>query len=298
MSRLLQDCEKLPVIKYLPVTAGVELPVDIASNFSTDQKYLLQICHAVATGQCPQDLADKKPGKLHNARWLTKASRILRLYIATSKPNVKLKSLVEFIMEVYAPVWFAIRKNPDCFMGSKHQFLMIKLSRSLPNEVRNVIDPVIQNNAYFAHCENVLLSMMMDDNLETRIEALRLIKSCRSKPETDVRRFNVPKINFEATEYTEMIEWDVVTEPPIIKNIPNKGLEDLVMTNSPLLKKILDFPCHTQAVERHVAMVTEAVAAQFNPQDQDARVRSRLESRSAMPTFRKKSDWNVSDSCH
>lgn len=110
ISKQLFECENLPVVRFSPVTTGAELPVYIAAVLSTDQKYLLQICQAVASGHCPPELANAKPGKIYNSRWLTKASRILRLYIGTSRPNAKLRNLVEFLMKVYAPVWFAIRK--------------------------------------------------------------------------------------------------------------------------------------------------------------------------------------------
>lgn len=162
-------------------------------------------------------------------------------------------------------------------MGAKHLFLTIKLSRYLQTEVKLVIDSYIRRNGFFAHCENVLLAMMADENIENRIEALRLIKNCRLEPETDIRRFEVPKMNFDASDYTKMIEWDVVTEPPIVRNIPIEELENFIMTNFYLLKQILNFPCHTQAVERHVQEVTKAAAAQYDPKDQDARVKSRLQ---------------------
>lgn len=296
LSKKIVDCEKLPLVEYLPVSPGADLPEDINTDLSTDEKYLLQICNAVAGGQCSEELTNKKPGRVHHAQWLTTACRMLRLYVSTLNPNEKLKNLVEVVMKVYAPVWFAIRKNPDCYMGAKHVFLRRKLLRCSKKEVTNVIDQVISRNAFFAHCENILLAMMTDEDIEFRIRALRIIRNCRSKPEIDVRVFRVPKINFQASEYTELITWDNVTEPPIIKCIPNDQLEDLVMTNFYSLKEVLNFPCHTQAVERHIKLVTEASKSVTGPEARDAKIKTVLLSRSAMPHFQTKSNWNIPDS--
>lgn len=64
-------------------------------DFSTDAKYLLQIATAVSTGSCSVSLGNLKPGPIHNARWLTTASRVLRLYIASKKSSKNLLALAK-----------------------------------------------------------------------------------------------------------------------------------------------------------------------------------------------------------
>lgn len=78
---LLQNCEMLPVKCFVPILVSWidELNLTEVGSLSTDQQYLLDICKAVSSGDFPQNLANKKPGKLHQARWLTTASRTLRL---------------------------------------------------------------------------------------------------------------------------------------------------------------------------------------------------------------------------
>ena len=41
--------------------------------------------------------------------------------------------------------------------------MMIKNLRYQMDELKAIVDPVIQRNSYFAHPENLLLSMMTDD---------------------------------------------------------------------------------------------------------------------------------------
>ena len=38
-----------------------------------------QLCSAVLPGHCLHDLANKEPGKMSHARWLTTANRVLKL---------------------------------------------------------------------------------------------------------------------------------------------------------------------------------------------------------------------------
>jgi len=54
-------------------------------NLFTDVFYLYRIAKAVSEGLCSKDVANMKPGKIVHSRWLTKASRILRLYVANHR---------------------------------------------------------------------------------------------------------------------------------------------------------------------------------------------------------------------
>ena len=48
------------------------------------------------------------------------------------------------------------------------------------------------------------------------------------------------------------------------------------------------YPCHTQAVERHIKLVTEALAAVCGKESRDGFIRVRLESQAKMPKFETK----------
>lgn len=136
---------------------------EMAKDLSTDQQYLYKIVSAVISGEFPEDLGNKSPGKLSHARWITRANRILRLYVSTEEPSENLKTLATFVVKVYAPSWFLIKNKPSCKDGTRHLFIIIKASRYLPETLKKIIDPVIQRNGYFAHPEGILLAMITDD---------------------------------------------------------------------------------------------------------------------------------------
>jgi hypothetical protein len=83
-----KDITSMPIVKFSPVNGNIqEISEDISKSLSTDQKYLHDICLVVQLGVVPPKLASRSPGALHHARWLTRANRILRLYISTKTPS-------------------------------------------------------------------------------------------------------------------------------------------------------------------------------------------------------------------
>ena len=61
-------------------------------------------------------------------RWITSASCILRLYAQTKNPSKWLVKMVGYILNIYAPALFTIRKSPNITNGSRHLFNMIQLA--------------------------------------------------------------------------------------------------------------------------------------------------------------------------
>lgn len=159
---------------------NTELPEVTQNDLSTDQKYLFQMCCAIRDGNCPTNLATKDPGKMSHARWLTTANRVLRLYVSTINPSLNLPILTEYIIKVYSPVWFAIKTKPLIYDGARHLWKAIKASRIFSDKVKKVIDKVFQDNAYFAHPENILLAMLTDSRQYIRQLAVRRIMKARS----------------------------------------------------------------------------------------------------------------------
>ena len=54
-----------------------------------------------------------------HSRWLTKANRILRLYVSQDDPSTALQLVTLFIVQVYVPEWFFIKTKPSCKDGPK-----------------------------------------------------------------------------------------------------------------------------------------------------------------------------------
>lgn len=172
----------------------------MANDLSTDQQYLHKIVSAVILGVFPIDLENKSPGKLAHARWITRANRILQLYVANEKPTDNLITLTTFVVKVYVPSWFLIKSKPSCKDGTRHLFNIIITSRYLPETLKKIIDPVIQRNGYFAHPERILLAMITDERKHIReLAARRILKARNMSHPLMSRLFQVPLINFNAT---------------------------------------------------------------------------------------------------
>jgi hypothetical protein len=293
IGKALATCETLPVVCFEKIE--VDMPTVTLKNLSTDQHYLWEICNAVSTGQCSVGLLKKSPGTMSHSRWLTTANRLLRLYIASEEPSENLKTLVLYVIKVYAPLWFRIKMKPSCKDGTKHLFHAILSSRYLSTELRNIIDPVLQRNGYFGHPENVLIAMISDERKRVRELGLRRILKARMNKRTSLREFVVPNLNFDASDYFEMIDWTVVeiTEHPLTADISEDDIRLFVKSGGASTIEFPRFPCHTQAVERCVKLVTKASLAVCGTASRDGFIRSRLESRQVMPVFHTKSQYRL-----
>ena len=104
-----------------------------------------------------------------------------------------------------------------------------------------------------------------------------------------VRRFIVPKINFKAETYVDLIDWQNTqfTEPPLTVSFSEHDLSDLI--RNPL--SIPHFTCHTQAVERAIRIVTEAAGAVIDPEARDGYIRQKIKSRKVISRFDSKKDF-------
>jgi hypothetical protein len=289
IGKLLPTVEHMEVVDFAAINSNV--PAIFKSDLSTDQRYLYDMCRAVHIGQCSESLSDRSPGVMVHSRWLTTANRILRLYISTSNPSVQLVTLTTFVLKVYAPMWFAIKTNPSCTAGAKHLFKTIELTRYLPKDQRDLIDVVIQKNGFFGHVENILISMLDDHRRSIRkIAVTRIIAARQNQPE-NVRKFTVPRFKFDAKDYATMIQWNNVTEPPLLAELTNNQLWEIVDDPAHHLNEIRSYPCHTQAVERHVKLVTEASLAFSSMDRRNGSIRAKIQSRSKLPKFDTKKDY-------
>lgn len=296
IGKQLLTCTEQPVSSFEPVQLTEQLSNVNPKELSTDQRYLLEMCNSISKGECSIDLARRNPGNLNHSRWLTTANRILRLYVSDENPSDNLKTMVTFIIRVYAPMWFTIKVQSSCKDGARHVHQMIVKSRYLSPKHKKIIDPVIHRNAYFAHPENLLLAMMTDHRPHIRKLGLRRVMKARAvKPSGKIRKFKIPaKLNFDAVEYFDMIDWAVcpISEPPVIKSMTDAELKELIMTEVTPTVSFPKFPCHTQSVERHVKLVTEAAKTVCGQKSRDGFIRARIASRQLMPTFESKRDFS------
>src|SRR5437867_9691702 len=110
-----------------------------------------------------------------------------------------------------------------------------------------------------------------------------------------IRRFKVAaKLIFDALEYFNMFDTAIcpISEPPVIKAMTDAELKDLITMEVTPTVIFPKFPCHTQAVERHVKLVNEAVKAVCGQKSRDGFIRARVASRQLMPTFESKCEFS------
>ncbi|GBM65765.1 hypothetical protein AVEN_107248-1 [Araneus ventricosus] len=191
------------------------------------------------------------------------------------------------------PVWFAIKKSKYFTDGPKYVFQAIQTSRYLSDELLQVVDPVIQRNAFFEHTENVLLAMLVNEREHIRdLGCRRILKAIQIVPKKKtVRNFVPTKINFQTSNYIEIINWNscVVYPPPVLRDLSEDDIKSLINSDTTPIREIQKFPCHTQAVEK-CGMWTNKVCGR---EARDGYIRATLNSISenTMPNISKKSGF-------
>lgn len=293
----LLGCEKRPVVAFKRINC--EIPEVDRNVLNKDQQYLFDISITIQSGNCKEDFAVRDPGPLSHSRWLTTANRTLRLYLSEDKPTDELEQLVLFILKCYMPMWFSIKTARNFTDGPKLVCKMIQTSRYLTEELRNIVDPVIERNGFFAHPEHLMLAMTEDKRNHIRELGLRRILKARQKDASrkQIRTYLPPKLNFKAEEYTELIDWMncELSSPPLLKATTDDEIKFYIQSaevpnwNASFNK----FPVHTQAVERCVKLVTEAAAKVAGAEARDGFIRATILSRKAMPDFAHKALFKV-----
>ena len=197
-------------------------------------------------------------------------------------------------MHVYIPVWFSVKKEQSFINGAKHFYKMVSKTQALDNETKNVTNKVFERNAFFAHPENLLVAMVHDENVVVRKLGWRRIKKAREQREDGtIRSFMLPGLNFEAKSYYELIDWQncQLTEPPALQTVSGTTIDELIASGDTMQPELAQFPCHTQAVERAVKLVTEAAVQVSDHKERDGLIRNKLQSRQKMPKFETKRDY-------
>ena len=292
-------------------------PSEVVEDLSTDQYYAYKICLAVMVGHVPKDIELLEVGELLHSRWITLGCRILRFYVSQDKPSADLKLIAEFCIKVYFPSWFLIKKKHKLTDCSQNFFSLMQSVKKFPSgKVKPIAMKVVKYNAFSAHPENVLLCMLADEDDDARRIAVNKIMNMRGRlpdfridddfeggsielddeddqprgerENQDVRRFCVPKINVEAKVYYRMVNLNDpgVTEPPVTKRMSIEQIEQF--RTKPLR---LGHPCHSQSVERHVKLVSEASQTVAGFEKRDGLIRMKIKSRKLMPIFDTKKDF-------
>ena len=228
----------------------------------------------------------------------------MRLYISTENPSNEFIEIIEYIVKVYIPVWFSIKQKHSIAHGSINLFQLIESARKVSDRCQSIIKEVIKRNGYFAHHENVLIALVNDDNESLRKLGWRMAKKARElmKGNKNIRAFSIPKINFSAENYYNIVDWDVFyTEPPLTKIMSDEDIDAHIENGNfpkhPYMSlaccSISNIPCHSQAVERMVKLVSESAKNVVGDSNRDGFIRSTIKSRRNNPYFETKADYNL-----
>lgn len=318
----LSNCHTFDIVKFTKVALN-NMPHSVESfdksSLNTDQKYLYEISKAVSTGNLTEHLMNCKPGDLYDPRWTTLASRVLRLYASTETPSLKLIGLVHFIQNVYVPCFFWIKCYPNWTDGARNLFRILSFSRVLPKGVFNIVKERVVWNSYFAHPENVLMSMITDSDSAIRHEGYKLIlntrsNNCMRELVQNVRAFKKPDrldvhhpedINqykySDVNHYSKMINLNdnsiEITEPPFTSQYTEKQLKYFMDSKDQIID-VPRIPAHSQATELCVQVVKNVVQKYPGKETQDERVKTKIFARSLNPQFKSKSEKKIDYQCY
>lgn len=104
-----------------------------------------------------------------------------------------------------------------------------------------------------------------------------------------IRKYRLPKINFMADSYVQLIDWEesVLSEPPL--TLPKTDAE--VSAFRDVAFQVPKYPCHTQAVERAICIVSEASTAVVGQEARNGYIRQRITARKELPKFETKKEY-------
>ena len=89
-----------------------------------------------------------------------------------------------------------------------------------------------------------------------------------------------------------MVDWNSpFTEPPFTRNISYGKLIELVESGEIITEEILNVPCHSQATERHMKLVTEVSLRFTTHQRREGAAAVILDGREKRPKFDSKKDF-------
>ena len=166
--RLLKDVNDIATAESLnPIVCTADfpnIPDLVLKEMSTDQKNCYKLAKSIKEGAVSKEVADLKCGPLSHSRWLNTAKALLFLWIKEhqleGKNFQKLAILVSFILDYYLVLYFEIKVKNSLIYGPHHVQRAINLIRDQPEEVKEVVKKQIARNAYHAHSEKNLLSLL------------------------------------------------------------------------------------------------------------------------------------------
>ena len=196
------------------------------------------------------------------------------------------------VINVYLPAWFKFKLDDRFEQGSINFFYLLQLTNELNNKEKKIAHKVLQDNCFWSHPENILVSMIADKREDVRHKAVLLIKEARDKTmenqSEEPRKFVLPMLDFNADDYFKMVPLDDISlhDPPLLSDIPMdeilKGIERPISLDY--------FPNHNQSIERMVKVVSECATQKVGFTGRHRHFLQKLASHKIVSSFNTKSD--------
>jgi hypothetical protein len=298
------DLYRKDPVQFEPIPLGFERtdPEDI-EDLSEDQRLLLEYMYGVGCGKVDDKFVKRKPGPLNLSRWLTTATRILILYTRTLMPSETLKVIVTFIVKCYAPTWFLVKRKNNFLLGPCVFFEMIQAVKEVEANVLTFITPrqegeepltdkvfrVLSRNGFCCLGENFLASLLFSDERSHRQLAVDKILKIRSGPQMKLTPTRIPKINFEAEDWSKLVDISTIEchVPPCVAGLSNEIIESFVSDDNLWPA----YPLHSQSVERAVKLTSDASKKSYIWEKRHQYIVAATKSKAERPKFRSKSDY-------
>ena len=109
-----------------------EVSDEIVKKLLKDQRPFFKYIREINEGEVPAKLALQKVGPLNHSRWLTLATRILE---NLEKPCDGFRKVTSFIMQVYGPSWYHIKRAPKFRSVPALLLPQMNYLKSQPNQI-------------------------------------------------------------------------------------------------------------------------------------------------------------------
>ena len=217
IGKLLNKVEELEYNpSFLPIGVDeedlIQLPESVLKNMSRDSQVCYKLCKAIKAGKLPEELRDIKLGEINHARWLTTQGRIIIL--CTKKHGLKGESLIilnilaSYAVKSYFKLYFDIKFKHKKEDAPYHILTQLRILRTQPKLVKDIVTKYVRSGAWYAHAENVLLSLLASSIPSDRkfaVDKILKIPGNNEFGDSRLRQRLTPKINLDAEYLPDLI---------------------------------------------------------------------------------------------
>ena len=236
------------------------------AKLSSDHEIFVALVETICSGKVSSKV-HRKIGPMNHARMTTTETRALSAYIRSGDPPVYLVRVVNYLINVFAPV-FCLSKifYKSYFMAPKLLLLEAMLCKKhLSDDELCRASKSLDINGQMSHNENIILCCLSSQDVEERTLGVETILRIRHKasslqqPETGIRPFmpDEYRVNVKATGLHDLNMIPLKCsryEPPVTKGLSQQ--EILQFLHVPY--DASGIPLSSVAVERAVKDTTRA----------------------------------------